>query len=102
MGHEPVVYDEGRPTAAQAAYIALVDPAFALALIVSLRAMAADHRQDPPGGFSFSAGNCLECSCSGALAATDCIGTVDYPCRTLRNVLSIWNGHPDYDEEWKP
>ncbi|HEV2375844.1 MAG TPA: DUF6221 family protein [Streptosporangiaceae bacterium] len=71
------------------------------------RAILALHRQDPEGGFTWgsgatTAGNCAECSCEGALAATECFATVDYPCKTVRIRVSVYSDHPDYQQEWKP
>ncbi|MGZ4574770.1 MAG: DUF6221 family protein [Mycobacteriaceae bacterium] len=32
----------------------------------------------------------------------DAWGDEPWPCRTIRNLASIYAGHPDYREEWRP
>jgi hypothetical protein len=90
-----VVYDEGSPTADEAAFIASVDPAHRLADIKLKRAILALHH--PDGG---KWPDCKECSCQGALAATDCPGIVPWPCATARQLGTEFSGHPAYKEEW--
>jgi hypothetical protein len=46
--------------------------------------------------------DCKECSCQGALAATDCGGTVPSPCATVRQLGTEFAEHPAYKEGWKP
>ncbi|WP_409186471.1 DUF6221 family protein [Amycolatopsis sp. VS8301801F10] len=46
--------------------------------------------------------DCKTCSCAGALAGTDCINTVKWPCPTLLLLALPYADHPDYREEWRP
>ena len=46
--------------------------------------------------------HCTECSCAGALAATDCFDLVDWPCATVRQTIAGWSSHPEYRQGWKP
>ena len=73
-----------------------------LADIALKRAILALHAEDPPGGFTRNPGDCRECSCDGALAATDCFYTVDYPCPTVRQLGTEFSKRPDYQDRWKP
>lgn len=61
------------------------------------RAILARHHPDstPPAW-------CTECSCEGAFAMGDCLGTVDWPCPTILDVAAIYSDHPAYRPEWAP
>lgn len=92
---EIVVYDESAPSPWQFDHIAANDPAHRLADIKLKRAILALHH---PDGDKWP--DCKECSCRGALAATDCGGTVPWPCATARQLGTEFAEHPAYKEEW--
>jgi hypothetical protein len=73
------------------------DPAHRLADIKLKRAILALHH---PDGDKWP--DCKECSCRGALAATDCGGTVPWPCATARQLGTEFSDHPGYRPEWAP
>ncbi|PBC71564.1 hypothetical protein BX265_6174 [Streptomyces sp. TLI_235] len=85
---EPVVYNEGSPTIAQAAHIAEHDPELVLAEVDAKRRIIAEHpwRQEPdwPSGRQ-----CTQCA-------------TEHPCQTLRLLTLPYSNHPDYGPEWAP
>lgn len=100
-----IVYDgDTEPRSGLLAYMAGVDPKHRLADIKLKRAILALHTEDPPGGFDAlrMPGNCRECSCDGAMAATDCFHLVDWPCATVRQLGTEFGQHPAYRKEWAP
>jgi hypothetical protein len=78
-------------------HIARHHPNRVLREVAAKRAILARH---PPDGDRWP--DCATCSCEGALAGSDCIGTVSWPCPTVRDVAAIWSDHPDYRPEWAP
>lgn len=44
--------------------------------------------------------SCQACSCEGALVGTDCFAAVDYPCRTVRLLISGYRHRPGWREGW--
>lgn len=85
----PDFFAAGGPAAE--AYWAHFRPARMLREIEAKRAILARHQPDSPEW-----PDCKECSCEGALAATECFATVRWPCPTLRDLATAWSYHPDY------
>jgi hypothetical protein len=97
----PIVYDEGKPTDAQAQHIALHDPASVLLDLEAKRAVLAVHR---PRSEALQDSSCY------APEACDGCGSDDYgpfsehtdDCPTLRALALQFRPHPEYRAEWVP
>jgi len=123
-GHgEVVVYDEGAPTEAEAAHIALNDPAAVLADIDAKRKILAEHARAPwftedtlarwrtgghvpeeriaAAGASASCARCHKVIPDAAVDEDQC-ADFDYPCPTVRLLAAPFASHPEYQEAWKP
>lgn len=82
---EPVVYDEGSPTAGQIAHIVHHDPARVLREIEAKRGILDLHGGDL-GEQSMFCAHCEHAS----------------PCPTLRLLALPYADHPDYRQDWTP
>lgn len=86
-----VVYDEGAPTAGQAAHIARHDPARVLREVEAGRIILARYADtlarmeddDYPAGVARDQGR-------------------EYEDFVLPCLAAAWSDHPDYDQEWEP
>lgn len=96
-----VVYNEGAPDDAEAAHIALHDPARVLREVEAKRAILALHgvtidrervRDDSGQTVEEVAVLCRLC---GWVAAVEGAG-----CSTVQLLAAAWSGHPDYQQEW--
>jgi hypothetical protein len=69
------------------------------------RRIVAEHRLrgDVEQNFTYpaAADECVTCGFGDRWEVED-YGPTDYPCPTLRAHLSVYDGHPDYDEGWRP
>ncbi|BFP50005.1 hypothetical protein KCMC57_63730 (plasmid) [Kitasatospora sp. CMC57] len=97
---EPVAYNEGAPSIAQATHIAEHDPARVLAEVDAKRRIIDEHADD--------FGDCRVCA-DPATSSDDVDGNRDWsrtakpsPCQTLRLLALPYAGHPDYRPEWVP
>jgi len=71
--------------------------------IVELHEQAVWHQ--PAGAFIYSLGRRLVEEGQHLGGCTICAGDnseAAYPCPTLRALASVYAGHPDYREEWRP
>jgi hypothetical protein len=81
------------------AFVTDFDPARVLREVGAKRAVLALHHMDSDeytdaDGIERAAFICHEC---------DNFGSSDnWPCRTLRQLVSVYSDHPDYQAEWKP
>ncbi len=94
------------PTTARVVY----DPAAALREVAALRAILRLHaptQPHPEFGFTYPAAAKF-CGYDGpgdtwqAEQEPEYFPDALWPCRTVRLLVSIWSGHPDYRPEWKP
>jgi Family of unknown function (DUF6221) len=95
-----VVYDEGAPTADQAAHIARHDPARVLREVAFKRTILAGHypgatwAHDAPEGLKICAGE--EGDGDTWQMATR------WPCPEIRALAAVWSDHPEWRPEWAP
>ena len=76
------------------------DPARALREVEAKRAILAAHM---PGEFGYRQIEILCRTCvTGHYVYMDDDAADPWPCVTVRALAAIWNGHPDYRDEWKP
>lgn len=96
---EPVVYDEGWPSEAQAAHIAEHDPARVLREIDAKREIVRLHTSPHSvvDGFCVEEGG--QCTHRGETECTICGGD---GCATLRLLALPYADRPGYREEWRP
>ena len=88
MGDGICIYDEGGHDQAQAAHIALHDPARTLRDVEAWRAILARH---------------TPVRSSGRTMCATCLGSCTFwPCPDLRDLAAIDSGHRDYDPSWAP
>lgn len=78
-----------------ASLIAEFDPARAYGLAQVFRALLALHECRPPSKYMPVAW-CDPCHGDGYAAGPG------WPCQTVRYIASIWGGHSDYRDEWRP
>lgn len=95
-----IVYDEGSPTADEAAFIAAVDPAHRLADIALKRTILAEHKHydefaDSAVSVHFGCELCHWHSEYGIPPGVDW-------CATVRQLGTEFASHSAYKESWKP
>lgn len=78
---EPLIYDEGTPSLAEAAHIARHDPARVLREVEAKRAILRDHGASDR--LEYGDPLCMRCSDL-------------YPCDVLHHLVSVYSDHPDY------
>lgn len=86
------------PSVKAASHIARHDPARVLREVAAKRRIVARHR--PTRGYDGDRTDGLVCQ---VCAAEDHSGGLDgraYPCDDLRDLASVWLGHPDYEPAW--
>jgi hypothetical protein len=80
-------------------HIARYDPARVLREVAAKRRVLERHR--PVGGTaSWRAQACAGCGTEGY--CDDPVTEKMSDCPELRDMAAIWDGHPDYRQEWKP
>lgn len=83
-GH--VTYDEGAPDENQGPHIARHDPARVLREVAADRVILGEHQEAESGGY------CELCYYG--------YGGGNWPCPTVRALLTVYSDHPDYDPKW--
>jgi hypothetical protein len=80
-------WNVGRPTAADAAHIAVHDPAWVLRQVAAYRRILVRHQQY-----------------NGPVACEYCVGPdgeyVTWPCPDVRDLASIYSERPGFDPSW--
>jgi hypothetical protein len=95
---EPVVYDEGSPSEAQAAHIVENDPARVLADIEAKRQIIELHKSAKLSYLPSRERGCVTCSTAQTWDAQ----ANEANCQTLRLLAAPYGDHPDYRDEWRP
>jgi hypothetical protein len=83
-----------------ARHIALHDPARALREVAAKRAILAEHH--PTDWTAYGEHMCSRCVLDDDERHEDDHHWLPYPCPTVRALIAIWSGHPDYRQEWRP
>jgi len=96
----PLIYDEGSPSAEEAAHIARHDPARALREVAVMRAILAGLEDEQARRLTLRDSMATEGNRSYAEGFADALGDCLY--RLRRQWAAIWSDHPDYDQGWAP
>ena len=86
---------------ASAQHIARHDPARALRDVAAKRAILELHKPQPKPGYGNDLPRCLACLSARDRWQEDWQAD-PWPCRTVRLLAAVWDGHPDYRQEWAP
>jgi Family of unknown function (DUF6221) len=98
-GGEIVVYDEGRPTEAEADHIARHDPVRVLREVAAKRAILAEYKESLQFPYDLPEGIADGRDDDERERDAYLIDVLD---GVVRHLAAVYSGHPGYREEWKP
>jgi hypothetical protein len=71
-----------------------------LGVVAAVRVILAEHH--PTDWTAYGDHMCFRCIFNDEEIERGEHHWLPFPCRTVRAVMSIWSGHPEYRQEWAP